>query len=69
MVKSLGFKNTDEIPIVLAGGNLTHEGSVLAERLKAKLLEVFPAARILLPSVAPHVGAALLAMKKFSQNL
>lgn len=60
--KKLQFVDDDEIPIVLAGGNLTHEGSLLAEKLKVRLVSALPNARILFPSIEPCVAAALLAL-------
>jgi hypothetical protein len=47
-------------PLVLAGGNLTHEGSYLATLLAEKLADKYPTATILYPQVNAAVAAALL---------
>jgi hypothetical protein len=51
--------------LVLAGGNLTHEGSRLTELLKERLQRAYPRARISLPQVEASVAAALLAKNSF----
>jgi hypothetical protein len=51
---------------VFAGGNLTHEGSLLKEKLEAALKIKLPHVKVLLPQVEPVVGAALLAREMAS---
>jgi hypothetical protein len=52
--------------LVLAGGNLTHEGSKLAEKLVQRLNSEFPHANIKKPEVDPESAVALLAINKFN---
>ena len=54
----------NDFPIVLAGGNLEHEGSLLAKHLKQKLADAFPGATIASGSIQADKAAALLAMKQ-----
>jgi hypothetical protein len=49
------------LQIVYAGGNLTHEGSILAQSLTEILGKKFPKAEILGPKVPASVAAAMLA--------
>jgi len=58
--KRLGL--TSEYPFVLAGGNLDHDGSLLAEILIKRLATQLPLARPTRPKVDPATGAALLSL-------
>jgi N-acetylglucosamine kinase-like BadF-type ATPase len=50
------------VPLVLAGGNLDHDDSLLADALVRLLATHLPGTRPARPTVAPAVGAALLAL-------
>jgi len=56
----LQLEEKSEFPLVFAGGNMTHSGSLLTSILKDKVLKRFPNAKITLPSIDPEVAAALL---------
>jgi N-acetylglucosamine kinase-like BadF-type ATPase len=60
--RNLGFGQEEPVPIVFAGGNLTHEDSILCSELKKKLMQRIPTAEITLPVVDPAMAAALLAL-------
>ncbi len=62
------FNHMFLLQLVLAGGNLTHEGSPLAKQLSETLQKQFPTAQILFPSVEPTVAAALLACNSYHKN-
>jgi len=51
----------DEFAIVLAGGILTHEGSIIGSKAQKILQEKYPKAKITFPTVDPCYAAALLA--------
>jgi hypothetical protein len=54
----------ETFPLVLAGGNLTHEGSNLAKTLTEKVKSAFPQVNVVYPSVNPAVAAGLLVLNK-----
>lgn len=56
---------SEEFPLVLAGGNLTHADSKLAALLSDKLKKEFPKAQITLPTVEIAEAGALLAINIF----
>ncbi|KAL6066737.1 N-acetyl-D-glucosamine kinase, variant 2 [Balamuthia mandrillaris] len=62
VIKKLGL-GAEGFPLVLHGGNLTHEGSVLAQKFKTKMLQRYPKACPIIPSCSAEVAAALLALK------
>lgn len=47
----------------LAGGNLTHTDSLLANRLIARLKQALPDAEPVIPQEEPVMGAAFLAIE------
>jgi N-acetylglucosamine kinase-like BadF-type ATPase len=51
-----------EVPLVLAGGNLDHDDSLLGEALVRLLAAQLPGVRAARPAVVPAVGAALLSL-------
>jgi len=53
-----------EFPLVMAGGNLDHDGSVLASELVRLLAERVPKARPTRPKVEPALGAGFLAVQE-----
>jgi len=53
------------VPLVLAGGNLDHDGSILTELLIKKLSLQLPFVSATRPKVDSAVGAALLAYREF----
>jgi len=59
---------TQGLPLVLAGGNLDHDDSLLAERLVALLHEHCPGVLPTRPIVSPAVGAALLGLKSLEAH-
>lgn len=60
--QKLGFEENEEIPIVFAGGNLTHDDSILRTALQDKLTRALPNTNILLPSIEPCTAAAILSL-------
>ncbi len=50
------------IPLVMAGGNLDHDNSLLAQSLTQLLSTHLPGLRPIRPRVVPAVGAALLSL-------
>lgn len=60
VAKRLHLEN-QPFPLVLAGGNFTHEGSYLTDLLKKKVTQQVPHATVLLPTLKPEYAAALLA--------
>ncbi|KAL6042988.1 N-acetyl-D-glucosamine kinase [Balamuthia mandrillaris] len=62
VIKKLGL-GAEGFPLVLHGGNFTHEGSVLAQKFKTKMLQRYPKACPIIPSCSAEVAAALLALK------
>eukprot|EP01027_Heterolobosea_sp_BB2_P000707 GEZU01001041.1.p1 GENE.GEZU01001041.1~~GEZU01001041.1.p1 ORF type:complete len:362 (-),score=97.82 GEZU01001041.1:20-1012(-) len=62
VVRKLNLSSEEEMVLVMCGGNLTHEGSLLAKELTERIHKTLPQIKITLPKVEPVVGAALLAM-------
>lgn len=60
VAKRLHIEN-QPFPLVLAGGNFTHEGSYLTALLKKKVNQQLPQVTVLLPTLKPEYAAALLA--------
>lgn len=61
----LGLSQHPPFPIALCGGNLAHEGSLLAEYLANMLKETYAdKAEIRFPKVDPAEAAALVALNK-----
>jgi hypothetical protein len=58
-VKEMNFTN-EKFPLVFAGGNLTHENSLLAAKLTEKIHLQIPQASISFPSVDAAEAMALL---------
>jgi len=56
----------EEFPLVLAGGNLTHTGSRLAQLLIEKLKAKYPSCKAVFPAVEAAEAAALLGIHKFN---
>jgi len=65
VVNGLDFGPNKSFPMVLAGGNLTHEGSLLSKLLEEKLKKSFPNCEIAHPMIEPEVAAALLGANKY----
>lgn len=59
--RHLGFTPEEDVPVVFAGGNLTHSDSILFKALEEALLKKIPKAKITPPVVDPAMAAALLA--------
>ncbi len=55
--------------LVLAGGNLTHEGSLLAALVKEKVMKQLPNIRTVTPQCSPEFAAALLALNAATGQL
>jgi N-acetylglucosamine kinase-like BadF-type ATPase len=55
----------EEFPLVLAGGNLTHKDSRLAQLLSEKVKKALPKVKVLYPSVEIAEAAALLTINIF----
>jgi N-acetylglucosamine kinase-like BadF-type ATPase len=60
----LEFDSDEEVLIVAAGGNLTHENSILYTKFKDEITKRIPNAKITLPVIDPAMAAALLVLKK-----
>eukprot|EP00727_Mastigamoeba_balamuthi_P001994 m51a1_g11792 hypothetical protein (326) ;mRNA; f:308919-310087 len=56
----LGYTPADDFDVVLAGGLLAHEGSLVALRLRKCVLSEYPKARVLIASEEPVMGAVYL---------
>jgi len=65
VAKRLHLEN-QPFPLVLAGGNFTHEGSYLTDLLKKKVNQQVPHATVLLPTLKPEYAAALLSLNNAS---
>jgi N-acetylglucosamine kinase-like BadF-type ATPase len=57
--------SSQSFPLVLAGGNLTHEGSDLARLFKEKASRRLPTAQVIKPTLDAESAAAVLAMNTF----
>jgi len=66
-VKGLSMEK-EAFPLVLAGGNLTHDNSKLAELVTQKVKHELPNVTIVKPSVNPATAAALLARCQISDQ-
>lgn len=62
--RRLEFGSEEPVPIVAAGGNLTHENSILFRLFKEEIEARIPKAQVTLPVVDPAMAAALLALNK-----
>eukprot|EP01114_Cavostelium_apophysatum_P009167 TRINITY_DN2224_c0_g1_i1.p1 TRINITY_DN2224_c0_g1~~TRINITY_DN2224_c0_g1_i1.p1 ORF type:complete len:350 (+),score=54.09 TRINITY_DN2224_c0_g1_i1:86-1051(+) len=68
VVKGLQLDTNADFPLVLAGGNLTHENSILAKLLKERLRKAYPNSVITHPTVDAEVAAALLAANQYKSH-
>jgi len=60
--RQLDFSPEEPVPIVAAGGNLTHENSILFKHFKEGIERLIPNAQLTLPVMDPAMAAALLAL-------
>eukprot|EP01103_Thecamoeba_quadrilineata_P013103 TRINITY_DN3535_c0_g1_i1.p1 TRINITY_DN3535_c0_g1~~TRINITY_DN3535_c0_g1_i1.p1 ORF type:complete len:245 (-),score=38.21 TRINITY_DN3535_c0_g1_i1:47-781(-) len=63
VIKRLGFEPSETFPIVFSGGVLTHEKSVVAEKLQRKLVQHYPRGKIIYPTLSAELAAAIYAAK------
>jgi len=68
VVSGLEMEN-EKFPLVLAGGNLTHQNSKLAHLLHDKAKSKYPNVDILYPSIDPAHAACLLVINKLNLPL
>lgn len=68
VAKKIDFDKEEEYPLIMAGGNLDHEGSLLTEKLIKQLHAHLPRARPSRPVVDPAMGAALLAVNIYAKQ-
>ena len=66
-IKKAGYTENDAFPLVFAGGNLTHEHSLLAKYLADLINKNLPNVTVLYPQTNAAVAAALLIRNKFTQ--
>lgn len=59
--RRLEYGSDETVVVVAAGGNFTHEGSVLLDAFKTEIVRRIPSAHVVLPSVDPAMAASLLA--------
>jgi N-acetylglucosamine kinase-like BadF-type ATPase len=55
------FAPSEEVTIVAAGGNLTHDDSILFKLFSEEIKRRIPAAKVILPSIDPAMAAASIA--------
>lgn len=60
--RRLEFAEGEEVVIVAAGGNFTHEGSILFDGFKTEIVKRIPSAKVILPVIDPAMAAALLSI-------
>jgi len=63
VIRDLGLDKAETFTVVLSGGNLTHEGSIYAQGIIAKIEEVYRnRAKVVFPKINPEKALALLLM-------
>jgi len=63
VIKQLNLDKAESFNVVLSGGNLTHEGSVYAQGVIAKIEEAYQKrAKVTFPQINPEKALALLIM-------
>lgn len=62
--KKLGWDLNKKFTLVLCGSVLTHEGSIVAQKLIESVKNIFPNVEVTLPKCHPSLGAALLVLRR-----
>jgi len=68
VAKGLGFDTDSTFPLVLAGGNLIHDSSLLAEAVTTKVKAKYPNCQPTLPVVDVAAAGALLVIHRLGEK-